>query len=107
MIAFHANPAFGQPADNRYRRTYEPFIEALEEEVEKFEKPVLAAHGDDHVFTVDHPLVRRTTGQRLDNLTRLQVPGSPEVGWVRVVVTPGPEVSFAFEKHVIPRWKYW
>jgi hypothetical protein len=56
---------------------------------------------------VDHPLLRRTTGRGLEILTRLQVPGSPEVGWVRVVVTPGVEAPFTFEKHVIPAWKYW
>ena len=65
------------------------------------------ANGDEHTYTVDHPLVRRTTRRRLENLTRVQVPGSPEVGWVRVVVTPGAETPFAFEKHVVPRWKYW
>lgn len=107
VLAFHANPTFDNPEDDRYRRTYEPFIEALEEEVERFGNPVLVAHGDDHDYTVDHPLVRRTTGRRLDNLTRLQVPGSPLVGWVRVTVTPGADEPFAFESNVVPRWKYW
>ncbi len=107
VIGFHGNPAFEQPAGNPRRRAYEPFLTALEEEVERFMKPVLAVHGNDHVYTVDHPLVRRTTGRRLANLTRLQVPGSPEVGWVRVVVAPGTEAPFTFEEHVVPRWKYW
>ncbi len=31
VLAFHANPTFDSPEDDRYRRTYEPFIEALEE----------------------------------------------------------------------------
>lgn len=33
--------------------------------------------------------------------------GSPEIGWVRVVVTRGAENPFTFEEHVVPRWKYW
>jgi len=107
VLAFHANPAFEAPVDDPYRVTYEPFLGALEEEVERFGGPVLAVQGDDHVFVVDRPLVRRTTGVRLENFTRLQVPGSPRVGWVRVVVTPGAAASFAFEPHVVPRWKYW
>ena len=37
----------------------------------------------------------------------LQVPGSPLVGWVRVVVDPGGAGPFTFESHVVPRWKYW
>lgn len=107
IIGFHANPGFGSPVVDEYRQSYEPFLTTLEEEVEQFGKPVLVAHGDDHEFTVDHPLVRRTTGRRLDNLTRLQVPGSPDIGWVRVVVTPGPQTTFAFENRVVPAWKYW
>jgi hypothetical protein len=61
---------------------------------------VLVAHGDDHEFTVDRPL-------ELANLTRLEVPGSPDVGWVRVTVTSSARNPFAFENHVIPHWKYW
>jgi len=107
VVAFHGNPKFEDPAGEPYRQAFEPFISALEEETERFGRPVLAAHGDFHEFVVDHPLVRRTTGRRLDNFTRLQVPGSPRVGWVRVVVTPGAASPFAFEDLVLPRWKYW
>jgi len=107
VLAFHANPGFEEPADDSYRRTYEPFIEALEEEAEAFAGPVLLVHGDDHEYTVDHPLIRRASGRPLENLTRMQVPGSPQVGWVRVTVTPGAAEPFAFESSVVPRWKYW
>ncbi len=107
VIGFHANPDFEQPADTRYRQAYEPFLAAFEDEVLEFRRPVLVTHGDNHEFVVDHPLVHLTTGRRLDNFTRLQVPGSSEVGWIRVVVTPGAEVPFAFESHVVPKWKYW
>ena len=63
-------------------------------------------HGDGHDYVVDHPM--RTRGaRRLPNFTRMQVPGSPMVGWVRVVVTPGQRPSFAFEPRVVPRWKFW
>jgi hypothetical protein len=107
VIAFHANPAFEDDVDDKDRTVYEPFIIALEEGTEEFARPVLVMQGDNHDYTLDRPLVRRTTGRRLENLTRLQVPGSPQVGWVRVVVTPGAENPFAFEPHVVPRWKYW
>jgi Calcineurin-like phosphoesterase len=107
VISFHASPGFEEPFDDPHRQSFEPFMTALEEEVERFGRPVLIAHGDDHTYTVDHPLLRRTTNRRLDNLTRLEVPGSPQVGWVRVIVTPGAGSPFAFELHVVPRWKYW
>ena len=107
VVAFHGDPGLREPAGDSYRQNYEPFLTALEEEAEAFRRPVLIVHGDSHEYTVDHPLVRRTTGRRLENLTRLDVPGSPDVGWVRVVVRPGAENPVGFEEHVVPAWKYW
>jgi hypothetical protein len=107
VIVFHAFPFFEQAAGDQARQPFEPFLLALEEEVERFARPVLAVHGDFHDYTVDQPMVRRTTGRRLTNFTRLQVPGSPDVGWVRVVVSPGAAVPFSFESRVVPRWRFW
>ncbi|HEY9503564.1 MAG TPA: metallophosphoesterase [Pyrinomonadaceae bacterium] len=107
VISFHAAPDFDDSPDDPYRKLFEPLLTALEEEAEQFARPVLIAHGDDHTYTIDHPVVRSTTKRRLENVTRLEVPGSPQVGWVRVVVTPGAPNPFAFESHVVPRWKYW
>lgn len=97
VVAFHANPDFGG-TNADYRQAYEPFVSALEEEAARFARPVLVVQGDAHDYIVDRPL-------RARNVTRMQVPGSPEVGWVRVIVRS--DTRFAFEKHVVPRWKYW
>jgi hypothetical protein len=105
VVAFHAAASLEEPAGDRYRQQFEPFIETLEQHVERFGRPVLAVHGDRHVYTVDHPLVRRTTGRRLENFTRLEVPGFPDLGWTRVVVKPGPSTSFSFEPRIVPMWK--
>ncbi len=107
VLAFHANPGFEEAADNPRRILFAPFIDALREEAEFFQSPVLVIHGDWHDYTVDHPLERRGSDVVLDNLTRLQVPGSPDVGWVRVTVTADPEQPFRFEPRVVPYWKYW
>jgi len=107
VLALHANMALEEPADDAYRRRYEPFLETLEAAVERFAGPVLLIHGDDHEFVVDHPLVRRTTGQVLENLTRLEVPGSPAVGWVQVVVDAAAATPFSFASRVVPRWTVW
>jgi hypothetical protein len=107
VLSFHASPGFEEPVEDSYRQSFEHFLKTLEDEAERFGRPVLIVHGDDHTYTVDHPLVSRSTNRRLENLTRLEVPGSPQVGWVRVIVTPGAENPFAFELHVVPRWKYW
>ena len=107
IIAFHADAGLENPTDDAYRQAYDPFLEILENETAHFGKPVLVIHGDHHEFRVDHPLTQRSTGRRLDNFTRLEVPGSPRVGWVRVIVTPGSDIPFRFEAHVLPAWKYW
>lgn len=107
VIGFHANPGFEKLSEEPYRKSYEPFIEPLEEEAARFGKPVLLVHGDGHHYIVDRPLRRRTTGRALANLQRMQVPGSPLVGWVRVVITPGETPLVAFDERLVPRWKYW
>ena len=107
VIGFHANLALDTPLGHLSRSWYDPFTVALEEEVERFGRPVLIVQGDDHEYIVDSTLVNRRTGKRLENFTRMQVPGSPDVGWVRVTVAPDVKSPFSFENHVIPSWKYW
>ena len=108
VLAFHANPTFAARPGDHYRQAFEPFLLALEEEVERFGRPVLTVQGDHHIYLVDRPLVRRTTGRRLENFTRMQVPGSPDVGWVRVMARPaGAAPAFSFESRLVPRWKAW
>jgi hypothetical protein len=97
VIALHGNPFDEELKD---REPFQPFLITLEEVVAQFRRPVLVAHGDQHEFIVDRPLT-------VANLTRLEVPGSPDVGWVRVTVMPNAGNPFAFETHIIPRWKYW
>jgi hypothetical protein len=105
VVSFHADPGFDwSPADQvPFRR----LLDAFEDEAVAFDQPMLLIHGDSHRFTTDHPLKARATGQTIRNVTRLEVPGSPLVGWVRVVVTSGVAPSFAFEQRLVPRWKYW
>ena len=97
VIAMQGAPFDEEPKD---RDPFEPFLTTLRVEAERFQRPVLIAHGDHHQYQIDRPL-------GLANLTRLEVPGSPDVGWVRVTVTPNAREPFAFDAHVIPRWKFW
>jgi hypothetical protein len=60
-------------------------------------KPVLFIHGDNHEFTVDRPLIDPQTKDTVWNVTRLETMGSPDIGWIRVIVdTIGPDL-FSFE----------
>lgn len=106
VLIFHAEVGLDPKTPEAFRRPFAPVAAALGDEVEVFPGEVLVIHGDGHDYVVDHPM--RTRGaRRLPNFTRMQVPGSPMVGWVRVVVTPGQRPSFAFEPRVVPRWKFW
>lgn len=106
ILSFHANMGLERRAGRR-PKVFEPIIAALEDEMGRFAGPVLAIHGDGHTYQVDHPLRRRTPEGRLPDFTRLQVPGLPDVGWVRVTVTRDPKAPFAFEPTLIPRWRFW
>jgi hypothetical protein len=105
VVSFHADPGFRTPEADQ--GPFKALLDAFEDEAVVFDKPVLLIHGDSHHFKTDHPLKARATRQTIGNVTRLEVPGSPLVGWVRVVVTPGATPSFAFEERLVPRWKYW
>lgn len=106
VVAHHADPAFGDE-DPGYREAFEPYLRTLEEEVAAFDGPILLVHGDSHDLIIDRPLIDRATGRRLDNLTRLEVPGSPIVGWVRVVVDPGAAPGFTFQPQFVSRFLLW
>jgi hypothetical protein len=96
VLATHADLEIQRPGGHSRRRPFDPFIDALAAEVEAFHGSVLVVHGDGHDLTIDQPLTRRTTGETLTNLTRLEVLGSPEVGWVRIVVDTLREPRFSF-----------
>ena len=75
VIASHANPRFvGEP-----NGVFSAFVKRVEDLTREFRGQVLFIHGDTHEYTVDHPLP-------LENFTRLETYGSPDIGWVRVVV---------------------
>lgn len=83
VLVTHAN--VGLEGGRRARDAYAPFVERLRERVAGFSGPVLFIHGDSHTQRTDQPL-RNAQGRVYRNFTRLETFGSPEIGWVRVVV---------------------
>lgn len=79
VIVMHANPWTGN-------RSYQILLDALANEASQYPGEVLVVHGDTHRYRFDRPLVDRRSGQRVENVTRLEVFGSPFVDWVRVSV---------------------
>ena len=83
VIALHGNMGLeGEPGT---QRGHERFVSRLREQVTAFPGQVLLIHGDSHDQHVDQPL-RDDEGRIFANFTRLETFGSPDIGWVRVVV---------------------
>lgn len=104
VIAMHGSP--GLHYHPRPRVGYERFLDRLEVQVKEFGGPVLLIHGDGHQYQADHSLRDRATYQPLPNFTRLETFGSPDIGWVRVVVDTV-SGQFAFEPRMMRRWWLW
>ena len=101
MLILQANPDFEgteaaklarQPG---YRDGFAEFRAQLLEEAKAFGKPVVVVHGDTHSYQLDQPL-KDETGATVSNVTRLETPGSPFIGWVRTVVDANDSKVFQF-----------
>ena len=99
MIVIQANPGFELLPDER--TGYNDFLAALEEWTVAFGKPVVLVHGDTHTFRVDKPMTSLTTGERVENFTRVETFGSPDVNWVRATVDPSKPEVFAFYPEIV------
>lgn len=87
VVLMHASPGLHLSAGDPRRAPYRQVVAALKRLATGLARPVLLAHGDRHLFFVDRPF-GGDPGPRPD-LTRVQAPGEPLPGWVRVDVDPG------------------
>lgn len=85
---FHGNPGWDRAAE-RPRDGYRDFRAQLAASARDFGRPVVAIHGDTHMFRVDRPLRDPISGDVVPNVTRIETFGSPTLGWVRVELEPG------------------
>lgn len=108
VLAIHGDPGFeGSPPSPTVRPGYEAFVDRLAALVKDFSGPVLLIHGDSHIQRVDHPLTDGTTGQPLPNFTRLETFGSPDIGWIRVVIDSAAGRVISYEPRRQPGWRLW
>jgi hypothetical protein len=75
---------------------YKGFLAQLQDATLRLRKAVLFVHGDTHTYQFDAPFLD-ATGQPIPNLMRLEVYGSPIVGWVKVTVDAAFPELFAVE----------
>jgi hypothetical protein len=90
VILIQANPW-----DSK-KPVYRAFLRQVEEASRRLKKPVLLVHGDSHTQRIDTPFTD-ALGNPLTGITRLEVFGSPFVGWVKVTVDPADPEVFRFE----------
>lgn len=98
VILMQANPQFEQQAKGLTQRAYRALLDLLRDESEAFSGQVLVVHGDTHRARVDQPL-RSRQRQKLDNFTRLETYGYPQMGWTEVSIDPASPRLFRFIMH--------
>jgi hypothetical protein len=102
MLIMQANPHFELPRTNTIRAGFNEFLDALERETIRFKRPVILVHGDSHYFRIDKPLLGRRSKRRLENFTRVETFGNPDVHWIRARVDARDPNVFSFEQRIVP-----
>jgi len=101
ILAMHAEPGFARAENADFGR----LVNRLRELVLGFDGQVLLLHGDGHTFVVDHPLWDPPLRpDPIDTFTRIETFGSPDIGWVRVVVDSVNGRIVDVEPRLVSRW---
>jgi hypothetical protein len=101
MLILQANPHFELARTNAIRAGFNGFLDALERETLRFQRPVVLVHGDTHYFRIDKPLLGRKSKRRIENFTRVETFGNPDVHWVRARVDARDPNVFSFEQRIV------
>ena len=106
MLVIQADPGFDLPETDVNERDlpandgYTNFLGVLAEETQFFAGQVVLVHGDTHFFKLDKPLLDQA--HLIENFTRLETFGSPNVHWVKVDVNPRNPAVFTFTPMLVP-----
>ena len=98
VLLIHANPGFEKKASTK--SGFQNFLTELRPLAEASPRPILLVHGDSHTFRVDKPLTY-VNEIHYPNFTRLEVFGSPNEHWVRVVIDPDQKNPFLFQPMIL------
>ena len=101
MIMQQANPHYDLPATNALRRGFNEMLKVLEKETLAFPKPVVLVHGDSHYFRIDKPMLSPVSHRRVENFTRVETFGNPDVHWIEVTIDPADPAVFVFRPKII------
>lgn len=101
MLIWQANPFPEKGSTNRVHAGFRATLALLEAETLKFARPVVLVHGDSHYFRIDKPLTGTRSKRRIENFTRVETFGNPDVHWIRVTVDPRDPEVFTFRPRII------
>ena len=100
LIAMQANPGLEYAPGTLQRLGFDTVIAKITARTIAFGKPVLLVHGDSHYFRLDKPLTN--AGVSLENFTRVENFGSPNVHWVEVFVDARDPNVFSVVPRIVP-----
>ena len=103
MIIMQANPNFDLAPTNRLRKGFNQMLKVLEDETVAFKKPVVLVHGDSHYFRIDQPLMGSKSKRRIENFTRVETFGNPDVHWIRGSVDSRDPGVFQFRRQFVQK----
>ena len=100
LLAMQANPGLEFAVGSAQRTGFDAVVAKITARTIAFGKPVVLAHGDSHYFRMDKPLF--VGGAALENFTRLENFGSPNVHWVEVFVDARDPNVFSVVQRIVP-----
>jgi hypothetical protein len=100
VILMQGNPDFEAAAAGTPRPGYRELIAQITAETLAFPGQVLLVHGDTHIHRVDQPLRDPSNGAKIARFTRVEVWGSPFMGWIEVSVDDAADKPFRFESRL-------
>ena len=103
MLILQANPHFEMNPTNRLRLGFNTFLSLVEKETIAFKKPVAFVHGDSHYFRIDKPLLASKTRRRIENFTRIETFGYPDVHWLHVTIDKDDPNIFVVRPRIIEK----
>ena len=102
MLIMQANPFPERGSTNKVHPGFKPMLDVIERETIELGKPVVLVHGDSHYFRIDRPLSGTRSKRRLENFTRVETFGNPDVHWLQVSVEPDEPNVFTFRPRTVP-----
>lgn len=101
MVIIQASmPQFERISNDVPCEGFESFVSVLTQQTIAFKKPVVLVNGDSHYFRIDKPMYD-TNGRRIENFTRVETFGAPDVHWVRVHVDYRNPNIFIFKQQIV------